>query len=151
MARTGTAYVDAKDRADLSVGDIIKMTCELNDLSQAECSRRCGISPPNLSDIIHGRRPIGKAVAEKIAKALNVSPAFILFGGAAPRKGSDAYSKFELRKSLLLNALQKLKVAEKQRAEVRPAMRSAIILITRALQGNPMKDSLRQARVKHHR
>lgn len=137
MART--KYVDAKDRANLSVGDIIRMTCELNEISQAELSRISGISPSNLSDIIHGRRPVGKTVAEKIAKALDVSPAFILFGGVIPRKGANINTKNETqKKNLLLNALQKLKAAERQRTEAHPAMRSAIILITRALQPDIM-------------
>ncbi|MFA5812485.1 MAG: helix-turn-helix transcriptional regulator, partial [bacterium] len=81
MTRSRTDYVAAKDRANLSTGDVIKMTCELNEMTQAELSRRSGVSPSNLSDIVHGRRPVGKAIAEKLARALNVSPAFILFAG----------------------------------------------------------------------
>lgn len=139
MARTKTKYVDGKDRANLSVGDVIGMTCELNDISQAELSRMAGVSPSNLSDIIHGRRPIGKTVAEKIAKALGVSPAFILFGGAAPREGANIATESEAqKKNFLLDAIRKLKAAEEQQTEARPAMRSAIILITRALQPDPM-------------
>ncbi len=101
-----TKYVAAKDRVKLSVGNVIKEACELNNITQAELSKISGINPPNLSDIINGKRKIGKAVAEKLAKALNVSPAFILFAGGVPRKGSESVQ--HTNPVLLWKAIQKV-------------------------------------------
>lgn len=134
-------YVVAKDRAKLSVGDVIKMTCEFNDVTQAELARRSGLQPSNLSEIVNGRRIIGRVVAEKIAKALNVSPSFILFAGNAPREGSDVGFSSSLEKDrtiLLLHALRMLKDNENEKVgQQRTAMRNAIQYITQVLKPVP--------------
>lgn len=136
-------YVEARDRVNLTVGDVIKMSCELNEISQAELSKRTGIPESNISEMIHGKRSIGKAIAQKLAKSLNVSPAFILFAGEAPRDGADIYadkmgahSKIHLRKmGLLLKTINTLKENENKRAEKqRIAMRNAIKYLTLILQ-----------------
>ncbi len=144
MTRSRADYVVAKDRANLTAGDVVKMTCEVSEMTQAELSRRSGVSPSNLSDIVHGRRPVGKAVAEKLAKALNISPAFILFAGTSARDGADiCLSHRGKRESLLLNAIRTLKNAEKKRVERhRAAMRSAINLITKALEPDSVKNKV---------
>ena len=136
MRKTKGGYVKARDRANLSAGDVVRMTCELNEMTQAELCKRAGISPPNLSDIIHGRRPLGKKIAERLSKALNVSPAYILFAGSVPREGSEAAGwTFDLRPDLLLKAIRTLSIAKKPNVEVeacRAAMREAITLIEKA-------------------
>lgn len=168
MKKAKKQYVDARDRVSISVGDAIKMSCELNEISQAELSRLSGVSPSNLSDIIHGRRLVGKVVAEKIAGALNVSPSFILFGGTTARKGAEVQEiklKTDMRDNLLFNALKKLRVAEKRRGKIRTEIRSAIVLITKALKPDPMdelefliassllagRSRLQRAKTRHHR
>lgn len=108
MARSRTNYVEAKDRAKLSVGDIIRMACDFNEISQAELSRRSSVSPSNLSDIIHGRRQVGKAVAEKLARALNVSPVFILYAGYEPREGADLENEITERVKTLRGQKKKI-------------------------------------------
>ena len=142
MTRSRDEYVAAKDRASLSTSEIIKMTCELNEMTQAELSRRSGVSPSNLSDIVHGRRAVGRAIAEKLARALNVSPAFLLFAGSSARDGADIGLPYrQKREGLLLHALRTLKEAEKKRSEQhRAAMRSAINLMTKALQPDSVKE-----------
>ncbi|MFA5812362.1 MAG: hypothetical protein WC956_08550, partial [bacterium] len=98
-------------------------------------------------------------------RALNVSPAFILFAGTSPRDGADIGLPYRRkREGLLLNALRTLKNAEKKRAEQhRAAMRNAINLITKALQPDAVtrlaplenivakKGGIHKSRAKQHR
>jgi len=82
-----TDYIKAKDRINLSAGDAIRVACDMLDMSQAELSRKTRIAPSHISAIIAGKKSIGKVVASKIAKALQISPGQILFAGEKPRKG----------------------------------------------------------------
>lgn len=79
MARDRSEYVKSHERVRLTPGEVIKMTCELKEISRAELSRRSGISEAHLSEMIRGVRKIGLKIAEKLSDALGVSPAFILF------------------------------------------------------------------------
>lgn len=98
MKRNKNEYVAARDRINLTAGDVITMTCKERGINQTELAKRAGIQRSNLSLIIKGKRAIGKAVAEKIAKALEVTPSFILFAGERPRDGSDEYEAVRLQK-----------------------------------------------------
>jgi ribosome-binding protein aMBF1 (putative translation factor) len=46
--------------------------------SQKMLAKRCGISQENLSRMENGKRPIGKKVAEKLAKALHIDSSLLL-------------------------------------------------------------------------
>ena len=46
-------------------------------ISQKELAKRCGVSQENLSKMENGKRPIGKLVAKKLAKALRISPSLL--------------------------------------------------------------------------
>lgn len=132
MAKIKKEYVVAKDRAKLSAGEVIKMTCELNDITQAELAHRSGIQSSNLSDIISGRRKIGRIVAEKIAKVLNVSPAFILFGGETSREGADIGGGIDV--SLLEHAIQAVEDNKNKNISAQlGSMRLAIEFIAKAI------------------
>jgi transcriptional regulator with XRE-family HTH domain len=104
MMKIKKEYVLAKDRMKVSVGDVIKEMCELNELNQTQLAKKSGVQESNLSLIMRGKRTLGKAVAEKLAKALDVSPAFILYAGDLPRDGVDLRSCIDV--PLLENAIR---------------------------------------------
>ncbi len=43
-----------------------------NDLTQTELAEKLGIKPHHISEMEHGKRPIGKAMAKRLAEVLNV-------------------------------------------------------------------------------
>lgn len=132
MSKIKNEYVPAKDRVKLTVGDVIKMSCELNEITQTELAKKSGIQESNLSDIINGKRSIGKAVAEKLAKVLNVSPAFILFAGEKSRKGADLSSDIDV--SSLERAIQAVEDNKNKNTHIQlDSMREAIEFIAKAI------------------
>lgn len=132
MARMKKRYVIAKDRVKVSVGDIIKEMCELNELTQAELAKRSGLQESNLSDIINGKRAIGRTVAEKLAKVLNISPAFVLFAGKESREGADISNGIDV--SLLEQAIQTVEENKNEGTRIQlKALRSAVEFIAKAI------------------
>jgi transcriptional regulator with XRE-family HTH domain len=69
----------ARSRLPLSRGDTVRITRELQDLTQAELSEASGIPQPTISAIEKGRVTLGIDRAEKLARALKVHPAVLLF------------------------------------------------------------------------
>ncbi|MCL2341329.1 MAG: helix-turn-helix domain-containing protein [Proteobacteria bacterium] len=63
-------YKEAK--ATMTPGRRLRLRRENAGLTQAELGEAAGVSRKNISDIENGRRPIGKAVAERLATALNL-------------------------------------------------------------------------------
>lgn len=90
-----TDYVRVGDRMKLSAGDVIRVACEMLGMSQAELARRSKIAPSHISAIIAGKKPIGKVVASRLGRVLNVSPGQILFAGENPREGSHVVEALE--------------------------------------------------------
>ena len=56
---------------DFHAGDRIKGLRYREDMTQKQLAEKVGISVQNLSHMEHGRRPIGKDMAKRIAKVLN--------------------------------------------------------------------------------
>ncbi len=81
-------YVKAKDRTNLSAGDVIRVACDMLGINQAELARRSDIAESHISAIIAGKRTVGKVVAKKLGDALKISAGNILFAGEKPREGS---------------------------------------------------------------
>lgn len=54
--------------------DWLVLTLEEKDWSQADLARQAEVSPAAISDIISGRRNVGKNTAKAIAKALKLPP-----------------------------------------------------------------------------
>ncbi len=79
MKKTNSDFVPARQHAQLSTGEVIRMLRELKRWTQEELARRSGISPTNLSALENGKLEIGKRRAEQLAKAFNVHPAIIMF------------------------------------------------------------------------
>lgn len=73
------AYVPARTRVILSPGDSVRIARELQELSQAELAAASGIPQGTISSIERGRVTLGAERAEKLARALHVHPAVLLW------------------------------------------------------------------------
>jgi transcriptional regulator with XRE-family HTH domain len=73
-------YIPAREMVDLSPADCVRVACELKELSRAEIARMAGLHPSHLSEIVHGKRPIGATVAKRLSRALSI-PISMLLGG----------------------------------------------------------------------
>lgn len=153
MRKRSSNYAAAKDRARLSVGDIILMSLELNDMTQTELAERSRIQPSNLSEIIHGKRKIGREVASRLAKVLNVPPGHLLFGGDEPRKGYDLSELYPVnfldrirkRNELLDETLKEL---NKQKDLDRLARKTLIHMVKEAKNLDPLVEIKKTRRKK---
>lgn len=72
-------YVPARTRVALTPGDAVRVARELQGMTQAELAEASGIPQPTLSSIENGRATLGAERAEKLARALNVHPAVLLW------------------------------------------------------------------------
>ena len=76
-----TQFRPAKKRAEVSVGESVRMIRELQGLSQNELARRSGIPQATLSAIENDRVRLGVERAKVLAHALHCHPAVLLFPG----------------------------------------------------------------------
>jgi transcriptional regulator with XRE-family HTH domain len=74
-----TEFVPAKPHVRLTTGEVIRMLRELKGWTQAELSKRSGISATNISLLENEKVVIGKRRTEQIAKAFDIHPAIIMF------------------------------------------------------------------------
>ena len=81
-------FQPAQTYAGLTVGDTVRVTRELQELTQAELAERAGLTQPVVSAIEKGRISLGVERAKKLAKALRVHPAVLLFPDWAAEKAS---------------------------------------------------------------
>jgi ribosome-binding protein aMBF1 (putative translation factor) len=58
---------------DSHPGKILKGLRTREDLSQAQLAEKAGLKPHHVSEMEHGKRVIGKAMAKKLAAVLNTS------------------------------------------------------------------------------
>ncbi|GAC1352138.1 MAG: hypothetical protein NVS3B20_07370 [Polyangiales bacterium] len=72
-------YVPSRVRVALSPGDAVRVTRELQEMTQAELAAATGIPQPAISSIESGRIVLGAERAEKLARALKVHPAVLLW------------------------------------------------------------------------
>jgi HTH-type transcriptional regulator / antitoxin HigA len=70
---------------DVSGPDMLRFLIEDRGLSQAEVARGSGLSGPALSEILAGRRPMGRKVIEKVAGYFGVDPGLFLPAKSAGR------------------------------------------------------------------
>jgi len=71
----------AKKRADVSVGESVRIIRELQGLSQTQLAQRTGIPQATLSAIENDRVRLGVERAKVLAKALKCHPAVLVFPG----------------------------------------------------------------------
>jgi transcriptional regulator with XRE-family HTH domain len=74
-----TKYVAARVRVALTPGDSVRIARELREMTQAELAKTSGIPRPTLSSIENGRSTLRAKRAERLARALKVHPAVLLW------------------------------------------------------------------------
>ena len=74
-------YKEAQKRADVSIGESVKIILELQELSQNELSSLTGIPQSTLSAIEHDKINLGVERAKVLARALKCHPAVLVFPG----------------------------------------------------------------------
>jgi transcriptional regulator with XRE-family HTH domain len=72
-------FMPVKRRADLTPGQTLRTVRELQGMSQTDLSRASGIPQPTVSAMERDRESIGIERAKKLARALRVHPAVIVF------------------------------------------------------------------------
>ena len=72
-------YVPSRTRVVLSPGDAVRVARELQEMTQAELAKTSGLSQPTVSSIESGRTTLGADRAERLARALRVHPAVLLW------------------------------------------------------------------------
>lgn len=77
--RKKTEYVPARARVNLTPGDSVRIARELQELTQAELAAASHIPQGTISSIESGRVTLGAERAEKLARALEVHPAVLLW------------------------------------------------------------------------
>jgi len=71
--------VPARGRVQLSAGEMVRVTRELQEMTQAELAAASGIAQGTISSIEVGRVSLGVERAERLARALKVHPAVLLW------------------------------------------------------------------------
>ena len=74
-------YKEAEKRADVSVGESVRIIRELQELSQNELSSITGIPQSTLSAIEHDKINLGVERAKVLARALKCHPSVLVFPG----------------------------------------------------------------------
>ena len=84
-----TSFVAARIRVELTPGASVRIARELQEMTQAELATASGIPQGTISSIEGGRVTLGAERAEKLARALRVHPAVLLW----PNWDAEAESK----------------------------------------------------------
>lgn len=74
-------YIPARRRASLTPGAAVRIARELQEMSQADLAAASGVSQPTISGIEADRIALGAERAEKLARALKVHPAVLIWSG----------------------------------------------------------------------
>lgn len=75
------AYIAARKRVDVSVGESVRIVRELQELTQRELSDLTGIPQATISAIENDRVKLGAERAKVLAQALKCHPAVLVFPG----------------------------------------------------------------------
>lgn len=79
MAAKKSVYVPARTRIALTPADAVRVTRELQEMTQSELAVASGLTQATLSGIERGRVSLGVERAERLARALKVHPAVLLW------------------------------------------------------------------------
>ncbi|MCB9916085.1 MAG: helix-turn-helix transcriptional regulator [Planctomycetes bacterium] len=71
----------ARKTVDVTVGESVRIVREFQELTQRELSRRARLSRSALSALENDRAGLGVQRAKKLARALKVHPAVLIFPG----------------------------------------------------------------------
>ena len=72
-------FIKAKVRVQVTPGESLRILRDFQEMSQNKLALLSGISQSNISAFENGSKQIGRETAIKLAKALKVHPAVILF------------------------------------------------------------------------
>jgi HTH-type transcriptional regulator / antitoxin HigA len=70
---------------DVSGADMLRVLIENRGATQVDVARGTGIKESALSEILRGKRPMGRKVIDSLARYFRVAPALFLPGEADPR------------------------------------------------------------------
>ncbi len=73
-------------RIKMTPGEMVRTVRELQELSQLDLAKAANIPQSTISAIEHGRTPLGVERAERLARALHVHPAVLVW----PQWSEDA-------------------------------------------------------------
>ena len=79
LKKAKPSAVPARVRVVLTPGDAVRVARELQEMTQAELGAASGIPQGTISSIESGRATLGAERAEKLARALKVHPAVLLW------------------------------------------------------------------------
>ena len=79
MAKTKKKRTLSRVRVKLSPGEMLRTVRELQEMSQADLAAASDVSQPTISSIESGRINLGADRAEKLARALKVHPAVLMW------------------------------------------------------------------------
>lgn len=82
------SFVPAKTRVQMTPGESLRVIRELQELSQNELAKLCGIPQSTISGMESERINIGVERAKALGRALRVHPAAIVFPGWENEKAS---------------------------------------------------------------
>jgi transcriptional regulator with XRE-family HTH domain len=74
-------YLKSKKRVDVSIGESVRITRELQELSQNKLAELSGIPQSTISAIERDRINLGVERAKTLARALKCHPAVLVFPG----------------------------------------------------------------------
>jgi transcriptional regulator with XRE-family HTH domain len=74
-----TKFHPARRHTTLTVGQSVRIAREFQEMTQAELAAKSSITQATLSGIEHDRVALGVERAKRLARALNVHPAVLLF------------------------------------------------------------------------
>jgi len=80
--------VSALPDVNLAPGDAVRVFRELQEMTQAQLATASGIAQSTISSIEHGRVRLGVERAERLARALKVHPAVLLWPNWRPEEKS---------------------------------------------------------------
>jgi transcriptional regulator with XRE-family HTH domain len=86
-------YKPAVRRAEVSIGETVRIVRELQEMSQNELARASGIPQSTISAIENGRINLGVERAKMLARALRCHPAVLVFPGWDVEQESAAWQK----------------------------------------------------------
>ncbi len=66
-----TLFLDL-DKKHTRPGAVLQGARHKSGLTQVELAKQIGVTQADLSNMEHGRRPIGRAMAKRLSKALNI-------------------------------------------------------------------------------
>lgn len=79
MSFKKSCFIDSKVHVKITPGEVLKIMRQLQGLSQSKLKIKTGLSQPNISALENGTVQMGRINALKLAYALNVHPAVLMF------------------------------------------------------------------------